>query len=156
MKLNHQHLILNAQVSNPPTNPEFIKLWLQQLVNLIGMKTIIGPHAHYCTAHDNEGLAAIVGIETSHISLHVWSNVPKPYLRFDIYSCTTFDIPTVIQHLNPFQPTHLNYLVLDRNQPNIIPYDPNQPEIPQPIGRKDNSLRKITRPDFTNDKPELS
>lgn len=117
--LNHQHLIINAIVDKPPTDPTQICHWLTELVNKIGMKTVIGPFAHYCTAQDNEGLAALVGIETSHLSIHVWDKESPPYLRFDAYSCATFDPNVVLDHLHQFEPVNLDGLLLDRNNNKI-------------------------------------
>lgn len=120
LNLNHKHLIVNAVINKPPTDPTQICHWLTELVSKIGMKTVIGPFAHYCTAQDNEGLAALVGIETSHLSIHVWDKESPPHLRFDAYSCATFDINIVLQHLNQFEPTEMDYLVLNRNSTEIL------------------------------------
>lgn len=113
--LDHKHLILNANVKKPPTNTEHIIEWLKKLVEIINMKLVLGPYAHYCTAKDNEGLAAICAIETSHCSIHVWDKGKIPYLRFDIYSCSCFDVEKVIEHLKEFEPTSYEWKLIDRN-----------------------------------------
>lgn len=79
------------------------------------MKLVIGPHAHYCKAEDNEGITATCCIETSHASLHIWDKLDDPLLRFDLYSCAEFDPNVVVRMLDEFQPYQLEYMVLDRN-----------------------------------------
>ena len=113
--LNHIHLIVNASVKNPPTNEEEIKCWLKKVVDVAGMKLVLGPFAHYCTAKGNEGLAAICAIETSHASIHIWDKEDVPYIRFDLYSCSSFNANEVINLIKDFQPIFCESVLIDRN-----------------------------------------
>lgn len=110
------HLIINASVKKPPTDEEEIKCWLKKVVDVAGMKLVLGPFAHYCTAKDNEGLAAICAIETSHASIHVWDKEDIPYIRFDLYSCSTFDLDKIIYLIEDFQPNFCEWVLVDRNK----------------------------------------
>lgn len=114
----HKHLIVNATVAVPPRagDEELVVDWLRRLVNAVGMKIVIGPHAHYCTADDNEGMTAACCIETSHVAMHVWDKTDPPLLRFDLYSCAEFDVKDVLDLLQEFKPTKLDWVVLDRNE----------------------------------------
>lgn len=68
MKLDHQHMIVNATVTKPPREGDegAVCDWLSELIEAVGMRTVIGPHAHYCKADENEGITASCNIETSH------------------------------------------------------------------------------------------
>ena len=115
MKLDHKHIILNATVKNPLIDVEETKNWLKRLVDAVGMNIVIGPHAHYCTAEDNNGITAFCCIETSHVSLHVWDKTDPPLLRLDLYSCATVDPNIVLKLVNEFDPIELSHIMLDRN-----------------------------------------
>lgn len=143
IKLNHKHIIVNAVIRKPPTVHEELLVvhWLEQLIEAVGMKIVIGPNAHYCTAQDNEGMTASVNIETSHASLHVWDRLDPPILRFDLYSCADFDINTVLYFIKEFEATEIEYLVLDRNDTHMMIKDWTQMtdfslEIPQHLAKQ--------------------
>lgn len=116
--LDHKHIIVNAVVKNPPKegDEEFVKDWLRRLIAAVNMKIVIGPHVHYCKADENEGITASVNIETSHAALHVWDKLDKALFRFDLYSCATFDPQVVVDFIKEFDPTSLEFVVLDRNE----------------------------------------
>ena len=44
--LEHKHLIIRAEVNNPPTDEAWLHNWLNQLVEKIGMKVCRGPITH--------------------------------------------------------------------------------------------------------------
>lgn len=117
MKLDHQHMIVNATVTKPPREGDegVVCDWLSELIEAVGMRTVIGPHAHYCKADENEGITASCNIETSHAALHVWDKVDPPLFRFDLYSCAEFDPATVLGFVRRFDPTTMEWIVLDRN-----------------------------------------
>lgn len=116
--LVHKHLIVNATVDTPPRAGDEVSVinWLKKLVDVVGMKIVIGPHAHYCTADDNEGMTAACCIETSHVSMHVWDKTDPPLFRFDLYSCAEFDVEDVLSLIEEFKPDKLDWLLLDRNE----------------------------------------
>jgi S-adenosylmethionine/arginine decarboxylase-like enzyme len=119
MYLDHKHIILNALVNKPFVDVQETEDWLRRLVAAVGMKLVIGPHAHYCTAENNNGITATCCIETSHASLHLWDKVEKPYLRFDLYSCATFDPNIILNLVQELEPTEVDYIILDRNATKI-------------------------------------
>ena len=93
--LEHKHLIVRAELNNPPQCAEAIQDWMKTLVDKIGMKILMGPYAVYSDMEGNRGLTAVTIIETSHIAMHIWDE-PKPALmQLDVYSCGDFD-PTDI------------------------------------------------------------
>jgi S-adenosylmethionine/arginine decarboxylase-like enzyme len=110
----HTHLIIRALVSKPPTDPEIASNWLQALVPAIGMKTLLGPYATYCSVPGNAGLTAAVIIETSHIVLHCWDESSPAELQFDVYTCSSLNTETIFDALQQFDPTSIEYKILDR------------------------------------------
>jgi S-adenosylmethionine/arginine decarboxylase-like enzyme len=117
MVLNHKHLIVNAEILKPAKEGDERHMieWLEAVVRAVNMKVVIGPHAHYCKADENEGLTASVNIETSHASLHIWDKTDPPLLRFDLYSCADYSVDTVMQYVMGFDPLLVQWVVLDRN-----------------------------------------
>ena len=113
----HKHLIVRAEVTNPLVGEEATKDWLRRIVEAIGMKITKsgGPHVDYVDQPDNAGIAGIVMIETSHVSVHVWDKIEKPVVHFDVYSCSDFDVDKVLEFLNEMKPTSVRYNLLDRN-----------------------------------------
>ena len=113
--LFHKHLLVNAKVNNPMNEEQQAIDFLKTLVERINMKIIKGPFAHYVDAPGNEGLTAIVMIETSHIAFHIWDQ-PKPgMLQFDLYTCGSLDMDEVITTLaEHFQLVSMDYKLLDR------------------------------------------
>lgn len=112
--LVHQHLIVRAEVNNPPTSASYTIDWLRELVEKIGMKIVSGPHAAYIDKPGNEGVTGVVIIETSHCSIHVWDHQKPALLQLDVYTCSSMDIKTVFEHLAVFEPTKIEYKYLDR------------------------------------------
>lgn len=112
--LVHHLLVINARVKDPPTDPEYIKDWTERLVEAIGMKILHGPHALYHDMPGNRGLTAVTIIETSHLALHVWDEEDPGLLRLDVYSCAEFNIDTILQAIQEFNPTLVDYKFLDR------------------------------------------
>jgi S-adenosylmethionine/arginine decarboxylase-like enzyme len=111
-------MILNAIVRNPPKagDEENVVRWLRKVVEAVGMKLVIGPHAHYCKADENEGITASCNIETSHCSLHVWDKLDFAIFNFDLYSCAAFDPEVVVELVKEFDPWKLEWIVMDRNE----------------------------------------
>lgn len=115
MALDHKHLLVTAHINNPIDDEDFIKNWFVDLVKKVDMNIFFGPYVKYCGTEGNEGTTGIVCIETSHASIHIWSQCEKPHLKFDLYSCKCFDIATVLDHLNAFGLIDYEYMLLDRN-----------------------------------------
>lgn len=117
MKLDHKHLLVNAVVRKPFVDVKETEEWMRRVVEAVGMKLVIGPHAHYCTADGNNGITAACCIETSHCSLHCWDKLEQPILRFDLYSCATFDPIAVLRLIAETDPENLYWMTVDRNGP---------------------------------------
>jgi S-adenosylmethionine/arginine decarboxylase-like enzyme len=112
---DHLHMVLTAYVANPPTDVAHGEEWLRELVALVGMKVLIDPQVVYCDDPENAGLTGFVGLTTSHASFHAWDRVAKPFIQMDLYSCRKFDPAVVVRHLAQFEPTAINYQMINRN-----------------------------------------
>ena len=115
MDLFHQHVLIKAFVKKPPVVAEALETWLAELVTAIKMKIVIAPRAIFVEAEGNEGLTASVNIETSHIALHCWSEFSPPMIQMDVYSCSCFEVETVLEKLNEYGLISYEYMQIDRN-----------------------------------------
>ena len=89
--LIHKHLIIRAEVNNPPKDVDYLTQWLKDFITFIDMKIMLGPYVAYCEKPGNRGITAISVIETSHIAIHVWDEPVPALVQFDVYSCAEFD-----------------------------------------------------------------
>ena len=89
--LIHKHLIIRAEVNNPPKDVEYLKTWMEDFIKFINMKVMLGPYVAYCDKPGNRGITGIAVIETSHIAIHVWDEPVPALVQFDVYSCAEFD-----------------------------------------------------------------
>tara|TARA_B110000977_G_scaffold196560_1_gene277174 strand:+ start:1533 stop:1904 length:372 start_codon:yes stop_codon:yes gene_type:complete len=112
--LEHKHLIIRAEVNNPPTDEAWLHNWLNQLVEKIGMKVCRGPITAYVDMPGNEGLTGVVVIETSHIAIHVWDAVDPALVQLDVYTCSTLDKDIIFAELEQWDPVKVEYKYLDR------------------------------------------
>lgn len=112
--LEHKHLIVRAELADPPYSPAEIKLWMKQLVDKIGMNILMGPYAVYSEMEGNAGLTAVTIIETSHIALHVWDEAYPALMQLDVYTCSTLNINDVFEAIACFSPTKVEYKYIDR------------------------------------------
>lgn len=118
MTILHNQLLLNGLSKNPIMKEEELKQWLSQLVDKIGMKTIIGPHAFYVEKEGNRGITGFVGIETSHIAVHVWDEQSPALVQFDLYTCSSLPLEDVLSILESdweLQEDY-RYMVLERKE----------------------------------------
>jgi len=120
----HKHLIIRAEITNPPVNPEDINNWMRDLVEEIDMKILMGPYSTYCDMPGNRGLTSVTIIETSHIALHVWDEVDPALMQLDVYTCSTLDPYEVIEAISMFDPIKVEMKYLDREH-NLV-------ELPMP------------------------
>lgn len=116
MAAEHKHLIIRAEVKQPPTDPLWATNWLTQLVKKINMKILMGPYATYCDVPGNAGLTAAVIIETSHIALHVWDEEETGEIQFDVYTCSSLDPKNIFDELEQFGILKLEYKYLNRER----------------------------------------
>lgn len=112
--LEHKHLIIRAELKNPPKCAEAIQDWMKLLVDKIGMKILMGPYAIYSDMVGNQGLTAVTIIETSHIAMHVWDEVDPALMQLDVYTCSTLKIEDVFEALGDFAPVNMQYKYIDR------------------------------------------
>lgn len=114
MALLHKHLIVRAELGNPPACVDQINTWMRNLVDSIGMKILMGPYAVYSKMEGNRGLTAVTIIETSHIALHVWDEDAPALMQLDVYTCSVLDPHDVVRAIAPFKPTCVEMKYLDR------------------------------------------
>ena len=114
--LEHKHLIVRAELNDPPYSTTDIKQWMRDLVDRIGMNILMGPYAVYSDMEGNQGLTAVTIIETSHIAMHVWDEVQPAIMQLDVYTCSTLDINDVFEAIKEFEPVKVEYSYIDRDQ----------------------------------------
>ena len=112
--MKHKHLIIRAEVSNPPRYEQNIIDWTKHLIQDIGMKILLGPYATYCDKEGNKGYTCATIIETSHVVVHTWDEVSPKLVQLDVYTCSELDIRTVFDALDKGDPIKIDYKYLDR------------------------------------------
>jgi hypothetical protein len=115
MSVQHKHLLINAQITNPLDTYQEAIDFLDDLVESIGMKKLMGPLAEYVKTPGNQGVTAIVGIETSHIAFHIWDENMPARLQFDLYTCGPLDRALVLDKvIKRFDVIGGDYRIYDR------------------------------------------
>lgn len=112
--LEHKHLIVRAELNNPPQCTAQIEEWMRNLVSAIEMKILMGPYSVYSDMVGNRGLTAVTIIETSHIALHVWDECEPALAQLDVYTCSKLDIQAVLKAIQLWDPTKVEYKYIDR------------------------------------------
>jgi S-adenosylmethionine/arginine decarboxylase-like enzyme len=112
--LEHKHLIIRAEVSNPPTDEAWLQTWLIQLVEKIGMKVCRGPITAYVDMPGNKGVTGVVIIETSHIAIHIWDENNPALVQLDVYTCGTLNKDIIFSELEQWNPVKVEWKYLDR------------------------------------------
>ena len=110
----HKHLIVRAEVNNPPVDESWAIQWISQLTTDIGMNILLGPFAKYLDVPGNRGLTVATIIETSHIVMHVWDEDKPAMLQLDVYTCGPLDTDIIFSAINEFDPVKIEYKYLDR------------------------------------------
>jgi len=114
--LEHKHIIIRAEVSEPITKRNKAIRFLNRIIKAIGMKAMYGPTATYCKMPGNRGVTAFAIIETSHIALHIWDEVNPALVQLDVYSCSDFEPKKVLDILQELKPTKVEHKYLDREK----------------------------------------
>lgn len=129
--IQHKQLILNGSIEDPLRQEEKAKRFLNELVEIIGMKAIIEPVAKYVEAPGNRGMTAAILIETSHIAFHIWDEEDPAKIRFDLYTCGNLDVGVVLDHLNSHLIFHEfpQWFLLDRQGSNVFIVEKSSPGI---------------------------
>lgn len=119
--LEHKHLIVRAELNNPPKCTTSIEAWMRKLVEAIDMKILMGPYSVYSDMIGNRGLTAVTIIETSHIALHVWDECEPALAQLDVYTCSTLNTEDVFKAIQSWDPVKVEYKYIDReNQLTLI------------------------------------
>lgn len=111
----HQHLLIRAFVSHPPIKEEVINQWMTELVSEIGMKVVVPAKSRYVHAAGNEGLTGSINIETSHMAIHIWSELSPPKLEMDVYSCAWFEKEIILRKLDEWGLIKYHSMMINRN-----------------------------------------
>ena len=114
--LQHNHIIIRAEIKKPPKDIRFIRKWIRKFVRAINMKMLGQPNAHYVNDKGNRGLTCLAVLSTSHIALHTWDEVSPALLQLDVYSCSDLDKKIVFKHIEQFEPKEIDYVTIDRNK----------------------------------------
>lgn len=112
--LVHKHLIIRAEIKNPPKDADWATEWMRQLANKIGMKVCMGPISSYVDMPGNRGLTTAVVIETSHMAVHFWDEEIPGLMQMDVYTCGPLDTNIIFKELEQFEPVKIEYKYLDR------------------------------------------
>ncbi len=128
-KIQHHHFLLRMELKSCPSDKDKKQAeeLLKKIIRDIRMKPLDTPRIYYMKRPVlNEGLTAIMPIQTSHIAFHFWNNPDsailkssesKCLLEFDIYTCgslTVRDVQKVIRHLTCYTPTRVDATILNR------------------------------------------
>ena len=111
--LVHKHLIVRAEVKNPPKDETRAKEFLRELIEGINMKILFGPEAKYVNIVGNRGLTCFAIIETSHVVMHTWDECNPAMIQLDVYTCGALDTDVVFTFLKQFDPIKIDYKFLD-------------------------------------------
>ena len=113
-ELVHKHLLIKAEVQNPPKDEEQTISWMKKLINKINMNILAGPYSSKVSKKGNKGLSGVAIIDTSHISIHTWDEQQPALIQLDVYSCKEFKKADVIDCLEEFKPITVEYKYFDR------------------------------------------
>ena len=113
-ELVHKHLLIKAEVQNPPTDEEQTINWMKKLIDKINMNILAGPYSSKVSKKGNKGLSGVAIIDTSHISIHTWDEQQPALIQLDVYSCKEFKKADVIDCLEEFKPITVEYKYFDR------------------------------------------
>ena len=110
----HKHLIIRAEVNDPPTDTKILEQWMRDFIGFIDMKIMMGPFVKYCDVSGNKGFTGAAIIETSHVVVHIWDE-PKPNLvQLDVYTCSDLDPSVIADALEKWDCEKIEYKFLDR------------------------------------------
>lgn len=115
-ELQHKHLIIRAEINNPPKDVNETAEWYKKFVSDMGMKILQGPFVDYHEEVGNRGMTGAVTITTSHSAFHIWDETTPAILQFDLYTCGEMDFSKVMSNLSFFDPVSIRYKYLDREK----------------------------------------
>lgn len=112
--LEHKHLIVRAEVKQPPKDPAKMEKWMSAMVSAIGMQELAAPRAIYSDMIGNRGLTCDVILNTSNAVIHTWDEVDPGLFMLDVYTCGALNSNVIFELLEEFEPTKIEYMYLDR------------------------------------------
>ena len=112
--LVHKHIIIRAEVLDPPSNENTVSQQVRDLIERIGMKLLMGPYAKYVTMPGNRGLTVAAIIETSHVVMHTWDECDPAIVQLDVYTCGPFEPQTVFDWLKQYSVIKIDHKYIDR------------------------------------------
>jgi S-adenosylmethionine/arginine decarboxylase-like enzyme len=112
--LKHKHLLIRAEVKNPPKTEEHIIKWINNLIAKIDMNILAGPYASKVSKKGNKGISGVAIIDTSHIGIHTWDETDPALIQLDVYSCKEFNKIDVLSCIEEFDPITVDYKYFDR------------------------------------------
>lgn len=112
--LKHKHLLIRAEVKNPPKTEEQIINWMNNLIAKIDMNILAGPYASKVSKKGNKGISGVAIIDTSHIGIHTWDETDPALIQLDVYSCKEFNKIDVLSCIEEFDPITVDYKYFDR------------------------------------------
>jgi S-adenosylmethionine/arginine decarboxylase-like enzyme len=112
--LKHKHLLIRAEVKNPPKTEEHIIKWMNNLIAKIDMNILAGPYASKVSKKGNKGISGVAIIDTSHIGIHTWDETDPALIQLDVYSCKEFNKIDVLSCIEEFNPITVDYKYFDR------------------------------------------
>ena len=112
--LEHKHLIVRAEVRNPPKDTKKMEAWMSNMVSAIGMQELAAPRAIYSDMVGNRGLTCDVILNTSNAVIHTWDEVDPGLFMLDVYTCGALDPNIIFDLLDEFEPTKIEYMYIDR------------------------------------------
>ena len=114
--MKHKHLLVQSTFNESPfVNENFTNKWIENYHKLIEMNLLCSPKSVRCEELNNEGISSFCLITTSHVCLHSWDKKSPNLVQLDVYSCKDFNVDTVLNEINKFNPIELNYKLLDRS-----------------------------------------
>ncbi len=112
--LKHKHLLIRAEVKNPPKTEEQIINWMNNLIAKIDMTILAGPYASKVSKKGNKGISGVAIIDTSHVGIHTWDETDPALVQLDVYSCKEFNKIDVLSCIEEFDPITVDYKYFDR------------------------------------------
>jgi S-adenosylmethionine/arginine decarboxylase-like enzyme len=114
----NKHILVTGYLKEAPGAEyvPYLENWFRRLVKAVDMEVLIEPICVWCGDEGNEGVTGMVGITTSHSSIHFWSGeLGEPsYYKFDLYSCKEFALESVADMLKELDTYKFTYTIVDR------------------------------------------
>lgn len=115
--LEHKHLLVKASSPISIVNTSWIEGWIEELVEAIDMKILMGPFAIYSEVEGNTGITAGAILSTSHTVIHTFERPDGGCeIHLDIYSCAPIDLEKVWIKLRELTVDNVSYKFLDRDK----------------------------------------